>query len=33
MEVTNDASFSTLQEDDGSHLDSGMVIDCDGECP
>ena len=33
MDIMNDASFSTPQEDDGSRLDSGMLIDCDDECP
>ena len=31
MEVSNDALFSTLQEDNASHLDSGMFIDCNSE--
>ena len=33
MEVSNDALFSTLQEDDASHLDSGMFIDCNSVYP
>ena len=33
MEVSNDDSFSMPQENDGSRLDSGMLIDCDDECP
>lgn len=33
MEAMIIVLFSTLQGNDGSHLDSGVVIDCNAEYP